>query len=57
MHDVMTIQRIVKTLAKRKVMDGIQHVGFTHPIVTHKAIYAFRKVQIGFCVVLEIDKR
>jgi hypothetical protein len=45
--DVLAIDRIEITFAERKVMNGIQKVGFPYPVVTDKAIDLIRELVIS----------
>lgn len=46
-----------KALAKRKVINGIEQIAFTHAIVAEKTIYLIREGKVGLDNVLEVDDR
>ncbi|MPM70582.1 hypothetical protein SDC9_117537 [bioreactor metagenome] len=45
---VLRIDRVGVALAKGKVINRIQHIGFSHPVVADEAVDLFRKIQSSF---------
>ena len=54
MTDVLLVGGTKETLAKRKILDGIEDVGLPCPVETHETIDILRKQQVGRFTVLEI---
>jgi len=54
MPDVLGIPLVEKTLAKRKVMDGIQEVCLAYPVISRKAVDLIGKDQVGQFVIFKI---
>jgi len=55
--DVLTIDRIKMAFTEGEIMNGIQKIGFTHAIITHKTVDLLRKNGLKGGVILEIDQR
>jgi hypothetical protein len=54
MPDVLGINRIQIALAERQVMDRIQQIGLSNPVLTHKAIDLGTQLKISLLIILEI---
>ena len=52
--DVLAVDRIEKALAERQVVDGIQQVGLSDPVVAHQTVDVGTEVHIQFGIGLEI---
>ena len=55
--DVLTIDRIKMAFTEGEIMNGIQKIGFSHAIITHKTVDLLRKNGFKGGVILEIDQR
>ena len=52
--DVLLVGGTKKTLAERKVVDGIEDVGLSRPVEAHETVDILRQLQIGRFTVLEV---
>ena len=56
MPDILRRHRIEITLAKTEMVYGIHGVGFTHTIITHKAVYLIVEFKILAVKILVVDQ-
>ena len=54
--DVLFVGRAEKTLAKRKVINRVEDVGFSCPIEAHETIDILRKQQVSRLAILEVGQ-
>ena len=54
--DILAIDRIKVTLAKRQVMYGVEQIGFADSVVPYKTIDLGRKNSFKLAVILKIDQ-
>jgi hypothetical protein len=54
MPNYLTVYRIDCTLTERKIINGIQQIGLTHPVLSYKTIDLGRKIQIDLLKILVI---
>ena len=54
MPDVLLVGGTKETLAKRKVIDGIEDVGLPCPVEAHETIDVLRKQQVSRFAILEV---
>ena len=57
MADILGIKAGKKTLAERKVMDGVEEVRLAGTVVTHEAVYFPRKIKFRTGVIFKTDKQ
>ena len=56
MPDVLAFDGVEIALAEGQVMDGVEQVGLSLPIITGKDVHAMVKLQAGLAVILKIYK-
>jgi hypothetical protein len=56
MPDIQTIGIGEKTFAERKVINGIQDIGFSNPIISHETVDFGTKFQRSILVIFKIQQ-
>ena len=54
--DILCIDRVEITFAKREVVDGVEEVGLAGTVVANKAIDVVAELHVGLGVILEIGQ-
>jgi hypothetical protein len=57
MQYILGVNHIKVAFAKRKIMYGVEQVGFAHTIASHKTIDLVREVQFYGRIILKIGKK
>jgi hypothetical protein len=56
MANILLVGSAEKTLAKRKVIDGIKDIGLSCPIEAHETVDILRQLQVSRLTILEVGQ-